>query len=116
MDTITEPTLSGKWLAGFLYAILSVGLEYWPAFAEWWDDVEMKEVIVASAGLVVTAGLVGLHYLGAFGLEIGPFGWDVVGEALEAWLGMLGGSWSLWNLVRRTGTMYRDQNNEQEPV
>ena len=102
MDVILNgPHLSGKWIAGLLYVVLSVGLEYVPAFSTWWEHVPSgyKRRLVAGAGWIVVAALVALHYAGAFGLDIGPFGWDVVGEAFQVWLTFVGGNWAVWSLV-----------------
>jgi hypothetical protein len=96
---LANPQLDGVWVAGLLYVLLSNGLEYIPAFSAWWDDIEAKRLVVAGAGLVVVIGLVALHYAGAFGLGIGPFGWAVVGEALETWIVFLGGNWAVWSLL-----------------
>lgn len=100
---IGEPQLSGKWIAGVLYVLVSVGLEFVPPFAKWWNTVASgyKRLIVAGAGLVTVAALVGLHYAGAFGLDIGPFGWPVVGEAINTWLAFVGGDWALWSLLEK---------------
>lgn len=107
VDQIVQPELSGKWVAGFLYIVVSVLLEYWPRFARWWDSVEDKPLWIALAGAVVVAGLVGLNYAGAFGWELPPFGWEVVGEALKVWIAFLGGNWAVWNLARRAAPMPR---------
>lgn len=101
MQTGLTPQLSGEWVAGALFAVLTAVMEYWPAFAAWWDRVQVKELVLAGAAMVFCWALVGLHYLGAFGLEIGPFGWDVVGEVIGVWIAILGGDWMLWSLVNR---------------
>lgn len=98
--TIGTPQLSGKWVAGLIFVVLSMALEYVPQFREKWEAVKAKELVIAGAGMVVVWALVGLHYLGAFGLEIGQFGWPVVGEILSTWMAFLGGDWAIWNTVK----------------
>jgi hypothetical protein len=53
--------------------------------------------------------LVGLHYAGAFDLQIGPFTWSVVGEAFNAWLAFLGGSWLIWSTLNKANALPRKQ-------
>ena len=100
---LTNPQLSGKWLAGALFVLLSVGLEYVPWFADWWDGVteQVKKLAVAGAGAVMVASLVGLHYAGAFNLDVPSGGWAVAGEALNTWLAFVGGDWAVWSLLKR---------------
>jgi hypothetical protein len=99
---IASPQLTGKWVAGFLFVLLSVGLEYVPGFSTWWEGVEekTKKGVIAAAGLLVMAAVIGLHYAGAFSLDAPQDGWAVAGEALNAWLAMLGGDWALWSLLK----------------
>ena len=101
---VSVPQLSAKWVAGFLFIVVSVGLEYVPAFAGWWDEVqdEVKKMAVAGFGLLVTVALIGLHYAGAVDLGLGPFDWPVAGQAFNVWLALLGGDWAIWSLLRRT--------------
>ncbi len=96
--------LSGAWIAGLLYTVVSVGLEYHPGFAGWWTGVssEFKRLLVGGAALAVTAALVGLHYAGAFGLGLPEFGWPVVIEALKVWVAFMGGNWAIWSLLERS--------------
>ncbi len=109
---VPSPALTGEWVAGLIYVLLLVAIEYIPQFAFWWDGFEHKRSVVALAGLLAVIALVGLHYAGAFDLEIGPFTWAVVGEAFNAWLAFLGGSWLIWSLLERAGALPRKQPNE----
>lgn len=106
---IAAPQLSGKWLAGALFVLVSVGLEYVPWFADWWDEVQsdVKRLVVAGAGAVMVAALVALHYAGAFNLDVPTDGWAVAGEALNAWLAFVGGDWAVWSLLNRAAEQRR---------
>lgn len=104
---LPEPELSGEWIAGLVYVLLMMAIEYVPPFAAWWDPFEHKRSVVAATGLVAVIALVGLHYAGAFDLHIGPFTWDVVGDAFNAWLAFLGGSWLIWSLLNKAGALPR---------
>lgn len=107
---LPPPTLSGEWIAGLVYVLLMVAIEFVPRFAEAWDPFAYKREAVAGAGLVAVIALVGLHYLGAFDLQIGPFAWAVVGQAFNAWLAFLGGSWLVWSLLERGGALPRKRD------
>jgi len=106
---LPQPNLSGEWVAGAVYVLLLVALEYVPHFAFWWDLFAYKRESVAGFGLLIVIALVGFHYLGAFDLDIGPFTWDVVGQAFNAWLAFLGGSWLIWSMLERAGALPRKQ-------
>jgi hypothetical protein len=115
MFTVGAPELSGEWLAGALYILLTVGLEFYPPFAAWWDEVQHKRMIVATVGLVAVAALIGLHYAGAFGLEIGEFGWPVIGQGIEVWLAFLGGDWAVWSALQGTYPRKRKRKRQAAP-
>lgn len=106
---LPEPKLSGEWIAGMVFVLLMVAMEFVPKFALFWDPFQYKRETVAGVGLLTVIGLVGLNYLGAFDLEIGPFGWSVVGQALNAWLAFLGGSWLVWSVLERSDALPRKQ-------
>jgi len=109
---LPSPTLSGEWVAGLVYVLLLVALEYIPHFYQWWDRFDYKREAVAGFGLLTVLALVGLHYLGAFDLEIGPFGWQIAGEAFNAWLSFLGGSWLIWSALEKAGALPRKHGGE----
>jgi hypothetical protein len=107
---LPPPSLSGEWVAGLVYVLLMVAIEFVPRFAEIWDPFAYKREAVAGAGLLAVIALVGLNYAGAFDLEIGSFGWSVVGQAFNAWLAFLGGSWLVWSLLDRGGALPRKRD------
>jgi len=104
---LPAPSLTGEWIAGALYILLLLMIEYVPKFAVFWDSFAYKREVVAAAGLLTVIALIGLHYAGAFNLEIGPFGWDVIGQGINTWLGFLGGSWLIWSLLDKAGEIPR---------
>ena len=106
---LPQPTLTGEWIAGLVFVLLMVALEFVPKFALFWDPYPYKRETVAGVGLLTVIALVGLHYLGAFDLQIGPFGWHVIGEGLNAWLAFLGGSWLVWSMLERSDALPRKQ-------
>lgn len=108
---LPQPTLTGEWIAGLVYVLLMVAIEFVPRFSVFWDAFLYKRETVAGIGLLTAIALVGLHYLGAFDLQIGPFGWHVIGEGLNAWLAFLGGSWLIWSLLERAGAIPRKQRD-----
>lgn len=106
---LPSPSLTGEWVAGLVYVLLLVAIEYVPKFAGFWDEFAYKREAVAGLGLLAVIALVGLHYLGAFDLAIGPFSWGVIGQAFNAWLAYLGGSWLIWSMLERAGALPRKQ-------
>lgn len=108
---VPEPELSGEWIAGLVYVLLLVAIEYIPHFHEWWDRVTYKREIVAGAGLVTVIALVALNYAGAFDLGIGAFTWGVVGQAINAWLAFLGGGWLIWSVLEQAGALPRKRRD-----
>jgi uncharacterized membrane protein len=106
---LPQAKLSGGWIAGAVYVLLLLMIEYVPKAAEWWNAFEYKRSAVAGAGLVIVIALVSLHYAGAFNLDIGPFGWHVIGQAFNAWLAFLGGGWAIWSVLERAGALPRKQ-------
>jgi len=104
---IAQPELSGGWVAGFVYVFLLVLMEYVPGFRDWWDVFKYKYESIAGFGLVVVIALVGLHYAGAFDLEIGAFGWPVIGTAINTWLAFLGGAWLIWTALKKARALPR---------
>jgi hypothetical protein len=104
---LTRPELSGEWIAGLVYVLLMIAIEFVPRFSAFWDAFQYKRETVAGVGLLTVIALVGLHYLGAFDLSVGPFGWHVIGEAINAWLAFLGGSWVIWSVLEKAGALPR---------
>lgn len=111
---MTDPQLTGKWLAGALFTLMSVGLEYVPFFAKWWDKVQSgyKRLIVAAFGAVLVAILIGLHYAGVLGLGLSSFGWPVVLEGFKVWLAMIGGDWAVWGALESIGAIPRKRDRQ----
>lgn len=107
---LPPPTLTGEWIAGLVYVLLMVAIEFVPRFSVFWDAFLYKRETVAGIGLLTAMALVGLHYLGAFDLQIGPFGWHIVGETINAWLAFLGGSWLIWSMLERAGALPRKRS------
>lgn len=78
--------LSGAGIAAIVGVLTSVLLAYVPGFQAWWEAFAYKRETLAGVGFVVAVALVGLHYLGALDLGLGPFGWPVVWRVIETWL------------------------------
>lgn len=98
---IGSPSLSPEWIAGLIYTLLMVGLEYVPGFAKWWNDFRHKRGVVAFAGLVAVALTLAGHYLGAYDLNVGAFDFEVARRAFNVWLAYLGGGWLVWSLLEK---------------
>lgn len=96
---IGAPRLSAEWIAGLVYTMVVVGLEYYPPFATWWDTRKDKRMLLATAGAVVIALTLVGHYTGLFDLALGPFAFGVIRRAFNVWLAYLGGSWLVWSLL-----------------
>ena len=98
---VTAPQLRAEWIAGVVYVLLTVGLEYVPVFSRWWDEFKHKESALAAAGLLTTALTVAGHYATLYDLGLGPFTFEVARRAFNVWLAYLGGSWAIWSLADR---------------
>jgi hypothetical protein len=82
--SVTFSTSVVSSVVGFLLSIL---VENVPGFVKWWTACAYKVLIIAGAGLVVTAALVGLGYAGAPIVGVPkPFIWDGLVAASGVWI------------------------------
>jgi hypothetical protein len=62
---------------------------------------------LALVGFIEALILVGLHYLGAFDLGLGQFGWPVVGRVIQVWLEFAGAGQLTYTAMRAVGIVKR---------
>jgi hypothetical protein len=82
--------LSGEGIAAIVAVLTSLAFVYVPGLASQWSEFDYKREALGAAGLVVSVGLVGLHYVGAIDLGLPGFGWSVIWRTLRAWLAFAG--------------------------
>ncbi len=55
---LPPPTLTGEWIAGLVYVLLMVAIEFVPRFSAFWDAFLYKRETVAGIGLLSAMALV----------------------------------------------------------
>ena len=92
---------------GFLLSFL---VEHVPAFVKWWSACAYKVLVIAGAGLVITAALVGLGYAGAPIVGVpSPFIWDGLTAAFGVWISFVLSSQAAYTMQSERVTRNREE-------